>query len=96
MINIDKPFLILLEQPYTPPMIRACECKSFELTLSGDAMSWQSTKVGVYKQERNRSINARVFYYNKIAGQYLFWILNHGGYWMVSKPKVKLNISMVF
>lgn len=89
-------FLIQLEQLTPPSMIKACECKSFELTLSGGAMSWQSSKLGMYKQEQNRSINGRVFYYNTIRGQYLFWTSNRGGFWMVSRTKVRLDISMMF
>ena len=87
MTNICPFFLLQLEQPAPLSTIKACECMSFELTLSGAAMSWQSSKLGVYKQEQNRSINGRVFYYNNIKRQYLFWISTRGGYWMVSRIK---------
>ena len=73
---------------------RTCIDQSGLLKLSGGAMAWQSSKVGLYDQQYNKSINGKVLYYNKIQGQYLFWIPNRGGHWMVSKHKTNLDIHI--
>lgn len=59
-------------------------CKEFELTFTGGAKLIQSSRLGRYEQQHD-SVNDRIVYYNKDKGQYLSWITNDGGYWMVSR-----------
>ena len=60
-----------------------CICNHFELTSAGGAFAWQNSKLGMY-EILNNSVGNKNVYFNKGKNQYLFWVPNEGGHWLVS------------
>ena len=60
-----------------------CDCKKFELTSTGGAKEWQSSKNGKYERQ-DYLVEGRSVYKHVDKKQHLFWVTKGGGYWMVS------------
>ena len=61
-----------------------CDCKKFELTSTGGAKEWQSSKNGKYERQ-DYLVEGRSVYKHVDKKQHLFWVTKGGGYWMVSR-----------
>ena len=59
-----------------------CHCKKFEVTSSGRSKNWQKSKFGKYDRMFS-SVASKDLFYNFRQQQYLFWVDDKPGYWMV-------------
>ena len=68
-------------------------CEEFELSFTGEAEKYQSSRLGKYEKRSNLE-NGKISYYNKDEKQYLFWINTNGEkYWMVSRRTLMCYIQ---
>ena len=81
---IDSKLNISLDPRVGISNITRCPCKKFELTLSSKALLWQHAKLGKYDHVPSL-VAGKDLFYNNHQRQYLFWVDNKPGYWMVSK-----------
>ena len=57
-------------------------CNKFILDSNGGAKSYQQSRLGTYRLQKD-PVNGRIVYFNDKMGQYLSWIDQYDQYWMV-------------
>ena len=72
--------------------VTTCPCKKFDLKSSFKALDWQQSKLGKYDHVPFL-VAGKDLFYNIHQRQYLFWVDNTPGYWMVIKFLVLIKVS---